>query len=76
MMDMLKRILAILALISMAVFVVAVLVLLFTGQLAAQPGWIYAPLTCFLMFGLTSLLINWLMKRAEEARKKQEAEHD
>lgn len=75
-MDMFKRILAILALLSMLVFVVAVLVLLATGSLAANPGWIYGPMTCFLMFGLTSLLINWLMKRAAEARRKQEEGHE
>ena len=30
--------------------------------------WVYAPMACFLMLGLTSLLINWLQKKIAEAR--------
>jgi len=72
MIDKIKRILAILALISAAVFVVAVIVLTITGQLAAQSGWVYGPMTVFLMLGLTALFINWLQKKAAE--RKQESE--
>lgn len=72
MIDKIKRILAILALICAAVFVAAVIILTITGQLAAQRGWVYGPLTAFLMLGLTSLLINWLQKKAAE--RKQESE--
>lgn len=66
MIDTIKRILAILALISAAVFVGAVIILTITGQLAAQRGWVYGSLSVFLMLGLLSLLINWLQKKAAE----------
>lgn len=69
--DKIKRILAILALISFAVFIAAVIVLAITGQLFTQSGWIYGPMTVFLMLGLTSLFINWLQKKIAE-RKQQE----
>lgn len=72
MIDKIKRILAILALICAAVFVVAVIVLMILGQLNQQPGWIYGPMTGFLILGLTSLLINWLQKKAAE--RKQESQ--
>ena len=72
MIDTIKRILAILALSSAAVFVVAVIILTITGQLAAQPGWIYGPMSVFLMLGLTSLLINWLQKKAAERQQEQD----
>ncbi|MBQ7844552.1 MAG: hypothetical protein IJ350_02590 [Clostridia bacterium] len=71
MIDTIKRILAILALISAAVFVVAVIILTITGQLAAQPGWIYGSMSVFLMLGLLSLLINWLQKKAAEHKQEQ-----
>ena len=71
MIDTIKRILAILALISAAVFVVAVIILTITGQLAAQPGWIYGSMSVFLMLGLLSLLINWLQKKAAERKQEQ-----
>ncbi|MBP3453853.1 MAG: hypothetical protein J6M20_09060 [Clostridia bacterium] len=71
MIDTIKRILAILALISAAVFVVAVIILTITGQLAAQPGWIYGSMSVFLMLGLLSLLINWLQKKAAERKEEQ-----
>lgn len=69
--DKIKRILAILALISFAVFIAAVIVLAITGQLFTQSGWIYGPMTVFLMLGLTSLFINWLQNKIAE-RKQQE----
>ena len=72
MINTIKRILAILALISAVVFVGAVITLTITGQLAAQSGWVYGPMTVFLMLGLTSLFINWLQKKAAE--RKQESE--
>ena len=71
MIDTIKRILAILALISATVFVVAVIILTITGQLAAQPGWIYGSMSVFLMLGLLSLLINWLQKKAAEHKQEQ-----
>ena len=71
MIDTIKRILAVLALISAAVFVVAVIILTITGQLAAQPGWIYGSMSVFLMLGLLSLLINWLQKKAAEHKQEQ-----
>lgn len=71
MIDTIKRILAILALISAAVFVVAVIILTITGQLATQPGWIYGSMSVFLMLGLLSLLINWLQKKAAERKEEQ-----
>ena len=76
MIDKIKRILAILALVCAAVFTVAVIVLMFMGQLSEHPGWIYGPMSCFLALGLTALLINWLQKKAaehrQEAQEKQE----
>ena len=71
MIDTIKRILAILALISAAVFVVAVIILTITGQLATQPGWIYGSMSVFLMLGLLSLLVNWLQKKAAEHKHEQ-----
>ena len=68
MVNTIKRILAVLALLSAAVFVVAVVVLLIAGTLREQMVWVYAPMACFLMLGLTSLLINWLQKKIAEAR--------
>lgn len=69
MVNTIKRILAVLALLSAAVFVAAVVVLLITGTLQEQMVWVYAPMACFLMLGLTSLLINWLQKKIAEARR-------
>ena len=68
MVNTIKRILAVLALLSVAVFVAAVVVLLIAGTLQEQMVWVYAPMACFLMLGLTSLLINWLQKKIAEAR--------
>ena len=71
-MNQVKKILAYLALASMAVFILAVLVMLLTGQLGQYPAWIYGPLAAFLMFGLTALLIRKLQQFAEEKRREQE----
>ena len=68
MVNTIKRNLAVLALLSAAVFVAAVVVLLIAGTLQEQMVWVYAPMACFLMLGLTSLLINWLQKKIAEAR--------
>ena len=68
MVNTIKRILAVLALLSAAVFVAAVVVLLIAGTLQEQMVWVYAPMACFLMLGLNSLLINWLQKKIAEAR--------
>ena len=72
MIDKIKRILAIAALLCAAVFIVAILVLMVMGQLSQHPGWIYGPMSCFLALGLTTLLINWLQKKAAEQKAQQE----
>ena len=72
MIDKIKRILAILALLCFAVFIVAVIVLMIIGQLSQHPGWIYGPMSCFLALGLTTLLINWLQKKAAEHKQESE----
>ena len=72
MINTIKRILAILALISAVIFVGAVIVLTILGQLEAQCGWVYGPMSVFLMLGLTSLLINWLQKKAAERKEESE----
>lgn len=66
MINQVKRILAILALLSAVVFVGAVIILTITGQMEAQSGWVYGSMSVFLALGLTSLLINWLQKKAAE----------
>ncbi len=68
MIDKLKRILALLALACAAVFILSVLVLTITGQLAEKSGWVYGSMSVFLALGLTALLINWLQKRAEKQK--------
>lgn len=68
MINQVKRILAILALISAAVFIGAVIILTVTGQMQAQSGWVYGSMSVFLALGLTSLLINWLQKKAAERK--------
>lgn len=72
MINTIKRILAILALISAVIFVGAVIVLTILGQLEAQRAWVYGPMSVFLMLGLTSLLINWLQKKAAERKEESE----
>ena len=72
MINTINRILAILALISAVIFVGAVIVLTILGQLEAQRGWVYGPMSVFLMLGLTSLLINWLQKKAAERKEESE----
>ena len=49
-------------------FVVAVIALLIAGTLQEQMAWVYGPMACFLMLGLTALFINWLQKKIAEAR--------
>lgn len=71
-MNRFKKILAILALASIAVFVIAVLALLVVGKLAEYPGWIYGPMSVFLLCGLTAICINYLQKRAEKQRRQEE----
>ena len=68
MINQVKRILAILALISAAIFVGAVIILTITGQMQAQSGWVYGSMSVFLALGLTALLINWLQKKAAERK--------
>ena len=68
MINQVKRILAILSLISAVVFVGAVIILTITGQMQAQSGWVYGSMSVFLALGLTSLLINWLQKKAAERK--------
>ena len=68
MLNKIKRILAVLALLSAAMFVVAVIALLIAGTLQEQMVWVYGPMAFFLMLGLTALFINWLQKKIAEAR--------
>ena len=68
MINQVKRILAILSLISAVVFVGAVIILTITGQMQAQSAWVYGSMSVFLALGLTALLINWLQKKAAERK--------
>lgn len=72
MIDKLKRILALLALACAAVFILSVVVLTITGQLAEQSGWVFGSMSVFLALGLTTLLINWLQKRFAQQKVKDE----
>ena len=72
-MTLAKKILAVLALISMAVFVVCIFLTIFVESLHGNPAVLMIPLSCFLMFGLLSLGINWLMKLRDEKRREMEA---
>lgn len=72
-MNVFKRIMAVLALISMAVFVVSVLAQVAFDELKGQPALSMIPMSCFLMFGLLSLATNWLMKLREKKIKEWEA---
>lgn len=67
---MLKRILAVLGLISAAAFIVLTTMVLVTGQAAQKLNMILIPLCCFLGFGLLSLGIRWL----ENLKKERQAE--
>ena len=67
-MKLLKRILAILALISAAVFVVMTIVLLVMGKMTTSLNLIIWPLTIFLGLGLLCLAINWVQNLIREAR--------
>jgi len=75
-MDRVKRVLALLSLASMGVFVIACVVLMILGQLQQQNMWIYGPMAAFLLFGLPSLLIDWLQKRAAKQKQQEEEKHD
>lgn len=68
MIDKCKRVLAVLALACAAVFIVSVVVLTITGQLVEKSGWVYGSMSVFLALGLTTLLINWLQKRATQQK--------
>lgn len=68
MIDKCKRVLAVLALACAAVFIVSVVVLTITGQLVEKSGWVYGSMSVFLALGLTTLLINWLQKRAAQQK--------
>ena len=73
-MNQFKRILSILALACMAVFIVAVLVLLLMGKLAQHPVWVYGPMGAFLVLGLLALAIHKIQQYAEEKRKENSKE--
>jgi len=73
-MNQFKRILSILALMCMAVFIVAVIVLFAMGKLAEHPVWVYGPMGAFLVLGLLTLAIHKLQQYAEEKRLEQEKE--
>lgn len=63
---MLKRILAVLGLISAAAFVIITAWLLITGQAGARLDLMLISLSCFLGFGLLSLGIRWLENLKKE----------
>jgi len=71
-MKLLKRILAILALISAAVFIGMTIVLLVMGKMANNLNLILWPLSIFLALGLICLAINWVENQIREARKEQQ----
>lgn len=64
--EALKKVLAVLALLCMAAFILSILVLIVTGQMQEKMSLVMIPLSLFLMFGLLALAINWLMKLREE----------
>ena len=72
---MLKKILAVLGLLSAAAFAVITVWLLVTGQTAAKLNLMLIPLCCFLAFGLLSLGIRWLenLKKERMAELEEEA---
>ena len=67
-----KKVSAIIALLAMAVFIAATVTLLLTGHIAVRSAWVYVPMTVFLFFGVLSIIIDRMQKRAEEARKQAE----
>lgn len=67
-MTVLKRILAIVALLCAAFFVGACIILTIAGTIGQQLGWVLLPMTLFLMLGLLCLLLNYLEKRAHQAK--------
>ncbi|MDO4484150.1 MAG: hypothetical protein Q4C54_06895 [Clostridia bacterium] len=66
-----KKLLALLALACMVVFVVAVIVLMVQRTLAENLAWVITPMSLFLLFGLTSILINYLQERAAAKAEKE-----
>ena len=75
MVNKVKKILAIAGLAAAAVFVVSILVLMVSGYNVTIASWVYGSLAVFLVLGLTALLINYLQKRAEEAKQEKENAH-
>lgn len=75
MINQIKRVLAVAALIAAAVFIGMNVYLLVTGQIVGKGNLILFPLSVFLMLGLLTLGINWLqnLKRKAE-QEKQETE--
>lgn len=72
MLNHIKRIMSVLALVCMAVFVVAVPVLLVMGKLVEWSAWVIGPFCAFLILGMATLGLNWLMKKLAEKRGEQE----
>ena len=78
MIETVKKVLAILALLCVAVFVITVILFTASGRLAENLMWVIGSLSAFLALGLTTLAIRWLQDRKarelEEERKRAEQE--
>ena len=71
MLNQLRKLLSVLALASMAVFVIAVPVLLVMGRLKEYSAWIIGPFCSFMMLSMAALGLNWLMKKLAEKRQRE-----
>ena len=67
-----KRILAVLGLISMAVFLGSILFYMVQGKLKEGSAWIIGSLSAFVCFGAAALVIDSLQKRAKAQRAREE----
>ena len=67
-MNTLKRILAILALIAAAVFLVMMVYLLIVGQIRERFNLVLIPMCVFLGLGVITLAIHWLQNLKKQAR--------
>ena len=67
-MNTLKRVLAILALIAAAVFLVMMVYLLIVGQIQERFSLVLIPMCVFLGLGVLTLAINWLQNLKKQAQ--------
>lgn len=74
MLNHIKKILSVLALASMVMFVVTVPVLLVLGKLVEWSAWVIGPFCVFLILGMGTLGLDWLMKKLAERQKADESE--